>query len=448
MSNHLEDIIAQGGLLPRAGKLTVALSGGADSVALLLLLQELQPQFGYDLQAIHIHHGIRGAEADRDAIFCEALCKNRQIPFFCHYVDVPAFAAAQKLSIETAARILRYEALQRFAPTGWIATAHHADDEAETMLFHLMRGCGLNGLCGIPPKRGRIIRPLLGISKDELLAYLQTQGQDFVTDSSNLTEDAARNRLRHRILPVLREYQPTLISHLTCTAQTLREDEAYLTAQANRVFAQSFHEQWGGLQHLAEQPRPLRIRCYRMLLAHYQIDPSYPLLCAMDRLVQENMGKITVSGDVYAQVHRGMLFVMRDARPLCNAMPLHIGENRQFAERICIASLENAALSPKIHKSFTQYALDYDKIIGKPCFRLRQRDDRIVLPGQKHSIALRKAVQAKIPLPLRQSIYALYDDTGCIFCEGVGVAAGVAPKTISKRLLLLQCTTVSPTEIQ
>lgn len=447
MNNHLEDVVAQCDLLPHEGKLTVALSGGADSVALLLLLLELQPRFDYDLQAIHIHHGIRGKEADHDAAFCEALCKNRQIPFDCHHVDVPAFAAEEKLSIETAARILRYEALLQLAPTGLIATAHHADDEAETMLFHLMRGCGLNGLCGIPPKRGRIIRPLLGVSKAELLAYLQAKEQEFVTDSSNLTDDAARNRLRHRVLPMLRAFQPSLVSHLTRTAQTLREDEAYLTEQANRVFAQSFHTQWGGLRHLAEQPKPLRIRCYRVLLTRYQIDPSYLLLCAIDEIVQKNAGKITVSGDVYAQVHRGMLFVMRDAKPLCDVLPLHIGENQQFAERTCMVSLENATLSPKVHKSFTQYALDYDKIIGKPCFRLRQRNDRITLTGQKHSVALRKTVQAKVPLPLRQSIYALYDDTGCIFCEGVGVAADAAPEPTSKRLLLLQCTTTSPTEI-
>lgn len=451
MSSHLAETVVQSGLLPHEGKLTVALSGGADSVALLLLLVELQPQFGYDLQAVHIHHGIRGEEADRDAAFCEALCQKRQIPFCCRFVDVPAFAAAQKLSTETAARILRYEALQQLAPAGLIATAHHADDEAETMLFYLLRGCGLNGLCGIPPKRGRIIRPLLGVSKAALLAYLQRQGQDFVTDSSNLTEDATRNHLRHRILPMLREYQPALVTHLTHTAQTLREDEAYLTGQAKQVFSQNYHTQWGGLRYMAEQPKPLRIRCYRMLLARYRIDPSYTLLCAIDRLVRENMGKITVSGDVYAQVHRGMLFVMRDTKPLCHVLPLTLGENRQFAERICFASLENAAfaaLSPKIHKSFTQYALDYDKITGKPCFRLRQRDDRITLPGRKHSEALRKTVQAKVPLPLRQSIYALYDDTGCIFCEGVGVAADVAPGTTSKRLLLLQCTAATPTEIQ
>ncbi len=451
MSNHLTDTVAQSGLLPHEGTLTTALSGGADSVALLLVLQALQPQYGYDLQAVHIHHGIRGEEADRDAAFCEALCKKRQIPFQCRHVDVPTYAAAHKLSIETAARILRYEALRQLAPTGLIATAHHADDAAETMLFYLMRGCGLNGLCGIPPKRGRIIRPLLAVSKAELLSYLHTQGQDFVTDSSNLTEDTERNRLRHRILPMLCEYQPALVTHLTHTAQTLREDEAYLTEQAKQVFAQHLHPQWGGLQHMAEVPKPLRVRCYRMLLAPFAIDPSYALLCAIDALVTDGMGKITVSGDVYAQVHRGMLFVMRDTVPLCDVLPLTLGENRQFAERICTASLEtaeSAALSPKLHKSFTQYALDYDKIIGSLRFRLRQRDDRITLPKHSHSQLLRKAVQANVPLPLRQSIYVLYDDTGCIFCEGVGVAAGAAPDNTSKRLLLLQCTAADPTEIQ
>lgn len=440
MHHDVYSAAAESGLLPHEGLLTVALSGGADSVALLLILHDLQPQFGYTLQAVHVHHGIRGEEADRDAAFCEQLCAQYGVPLQCRYVNVPAFAEAQKLSPETAARILRYEALGEAAPDGLIATAHHADDQAETLLFHLTRGCGLRGLCGIPPKRERIIRPLLHVAKQTLLAFLSRRCQTYMTDSTNLSEEPSRNFLRHRVMPLLEAQNPAALRHMTRTADMLSEDEDYLSAQAQAVWSQCLCAQWGGLGGLEQYHRALRMRCYRMLLEPYEIDPAYGLLNAMDDLVMGGEGKRTVSGDVYAQVHRGMLYIMRDVPPLCEEMPLQIGENRLFADRICTGTLQTAPLSPKIHKTFTKSALDYDKIVGIPRFRQWQRHDRITLPGRAHSGTLRNYVQAAVPIPRRRTLYALYDDAGCIYCEGVGIAARVKPHAETRRLLVLQCT--------
>lgn len=441
MCHDVHSVAAESGLLPHEGVLTVALSGGADSVALLLILRDLQPRYGYTLQAVHIHHGIRGSEADRDAAFCARLCAQQGIPLQCRYVNVPAFAAEKKLSPETAARILRYEALAEAAPEGLIATAHHADDQAETLLFHLVRGCGLRGLCGIPPKRGRIIRPLLQVAKQTLLAFLSERAQEYMTDSTNLTEDASRNFLRHRVMPLLVSQNPAALQHMTRTADMLSEDEDYLSEQAQAVWAKCLCSEWDGLGGLAQYHRVLRMRCYRMLLAPYDIDPAYRLLSAMDELVTGKEGKINVSDDVYVQVHRGMLYIMHDASPLCEALPLQMGENRLFVHRICRAELQTAPLSPKIHKTFTKSALDYDKIVGIPQFRQWQRHDRITLPGRAHSGTLRNYVQAAVPVPRRRTLYALYDDAGCIYCEGVGIAARVKPQAETQRLLVLQCTT-------
>ena len=419
---------------------TVALSGGADSVALLLVLQQLQPELGFSLRAVHMHHGIRGAEADRDAAFCEALCKQRQIPFLCVAADVPAYAAAHKLSLETAARILRYAALEQAAPNGLIATAHHGDDQAETLLLHLTRGCGLKGLCGIPPKRGRIIRPLLTVTRNDILAFLAEQQQDYVTDSTNLTDTASRNLLRHRVMPLLQQQNPAVTEHLMRTARLLAEDEACLSQLAEDAFAKAYDPCWGGLRLSKELPKPLRMRCYRKLLEPFAIDPEYTLLCAVDALVMQNQGKCCISGNVYAQMYRGMLYMTRQTPPLCPVLPMETGVHRQFADRICTVSVTKPDLSPKIHKTFTNYALDCDRIIGKPCFRLWQRQDRIILPHAEHSRLLRNCIQETVPAPLRRSIYALYDDEGCIFCEGAGVSGRVAPTHQTKRLLVLQCT--------
>lgn len=430
---------AQCGLLPRNGPLTAALSGGADSVALLLILYHLQPQFGYSLQAVHIHHGIRGDEADRDAAFCQVLCRRYSIPLQCRYVDAPAFADSHRLSLETAARQLRYEALEQAAPEGLIATAHHADDQAETLLFYLTRGCGLNGLCGIPPKRGRIIRPLLSVSKQLLLDFLRTAGQDFVIDSTNLTDDGSRNFLRHRVMPLLTEQNAACLRHMSRTAAILSEDADYLEQQANMIYTQCLLHHCWGLKHLEQYHSALRLRCYRLLLAHYEIDPSYDILTAIDALLMQQQGRITVRGNVYAQVHRGILYILRDLPPLHEVLPLQQGENRLFADRICTATVRNALLSPKIHKTFTKSALDYDKIVGKPCFRQWRRDDRIALPKRGCTGKLRNYIQTAVPIPERRTLYALYDDLGCIWCEQVGIAARVLPHADTHRLLVLEC---------
>ena len=178
---------------------TVALSGGADSTALLLGLLALREQLGISLRAVHVNHHLRGAESDRDAAFCAQLCEERQVPFFLGTCDVATYAAQRKhTSCEMAARELRYAQLEALCPPGSkIATAHTASDNTETVLERLTRGTGLAGLCGIPPIRGRIIRPLLYVTRPQILGFLAQQHQSYVTDSTNAQDAFFRNRLRH-----------------------------------------------------------------------------------------------------------------------------------------------------------------------------------------------------------------------------------------------------------
>ena len=178
-----------------SGRILVALSGGADSTALLLSLQAC----GCELAAAHLNHCLRGSESDRDEDFVRALCARLGVPLTVERADVRAHAAAQGCGIEEAARSLRYAFLERAADAvgaDWIATAHTADDNLETVLFHLTRGTGTRGMAGIPPRRGRIIRPLLGATRTEIEAYLAGKGEPYVTDSSNLTDAHTRNRIR------------------------------------------------------------------------------------------------------------------------------------------------------------------------------------------------------------------------------------------------------------
>ena len=216
----------------------VGLSGGPDSVFLLYALHTLQPRMDFTLRAVHVHHGIRGAEADRDEAFSEKLCAKLDIPFQAVHVAAPAYAAQHGLSLEEAARILRYEALeaarQQLGQTraAWIAVAHHLDDQAETVLHNLVRGAGLRGLAGMENRRNHVIRPLLSIKREDILKWLKQNDIPYVTDSTNADPHYTRNRIRSTVLPELREINPEASAHIAHSAALLREADAYFHALA------------------------------------------------------------------------------------------------------------------------------------------------------------------------------------------------------------------------
>lgn len=258
----------------------VGLSGGPDSVFLLYALYTLQPRMDFTLRAVHVHHGIRGAEADRDEAFSEKLCAKLEIPFQAVHVAAPAYAAQHGLSLEEAARILRYEALEAArqqlgqtlaarpsdspvpdsarpsnapepsaleapspsqpvrtsaapsAPAAWIAVAHHLDDQAETVLHNLVRGAGLRGLAGMENRRNHVIRPLLSIKREDILKWLKQYDIPYVTDSTNADPHYTRNRIRSTVLPELREINPEASAHIAHSAALLREADAFFHALA------------------------------------------------------------------------------------------------------------------------------------------------------------------------------------------------------------------------
>ena len=215
----------------------VGLSGGPDSVFLLYALHTLQARLGFTLRAVHVHHGIRGAEADRDEAFSAELCAKLTVPFQAVHVAAPEYAAQHGLSLEEAARILRYEALetarqQMGTPSAWIAVAHHLDDQAETVLHNLVRGAGLRGLAGMENRRNHVIRPLLSIKREDILKWLEQNNIPYVTDSTNADPHYTRNRIRSTVLPELRAINPEASAHIAHSAALLREADAYFHALA------------------------------------------------------------------------------------------------------------------------------------------------------------------------------------------------------------------------
>ena len=231
-------------MAPRGSHLITALSGGADSVCLLLILKKLSGILGISLSAMHVNHGLRGGEADRDEAFCHALCGRLEVECRSAAADVKGAASRNGQSLEEAARAERYRLLfeerdrilrMRGAGEVFIACAHHADDQAETVLLNLFRGSGLRGLSGMRPVRGCIVRPLLAVSRSDILRYLGERGQDYVTDSTNLENDATRNYLRNILIPELEEkVNRRAAEHTVLSAGFCRQADEYLTQEAKR----------------------------------------------------------------------------------------------------------------------------------------------------------------------------------------------------------------------
>ena len=320
----------------------VALSGGADSTALLLSLQTLKMEGKVGgLFAAHLNHGIRGETALRDQHFCETLCRKLDIPLQTETCDVPAYAKANGKTLEEAARELRYAFLERArisCGASVIATAHHADDQAETVLLHLLRGSGTGGLGGMKPRNGRIVRPLLHTTRTEILAYLAEQHAAYCEDETNAENAAARNRIRNELLPVLSSYNPTIAEALCRTAALCAEDEALLDRLASE--AEELIRLEDGLDRakLAELPLALKSRILRKRIFALDNTVSEPDVRRVLALLDAQTGtKIELSGGYHAWTDATSLKIGRYPAESAYCIPF-VSEGKTVTPRGAIIS--------------------------------------------------------------------------------------------------------------
>ena len=239
MKKKVLDFIREQHMVEEGDGVLAAVSGGADSVCLLFLLCSMREELAVRLAAFHLHHGLRGAEADRDEAFVKQLCGAWQIPFYSAHEDAAAYGRERGISEEEAGRELRYSHLEALADRlsfGKIAVAHHREDQAETVVFHLFRGTGLKGMGGIRPVRGKIIRPLLECSRQEIEGYLRENGISWCEDSTNSENTYKRNRIRNELLPWAGQYLNERASeHAAQFARFAAQADAYFEAQAEMI---------------------------------------------------------------------------------------------------------------------------------------------------------------------------------------------------------------------
>nr|WP_243237125.1 tRNA lysidine(34) synthetase TilS [Heliobacterium chlorum] len=291
MLQRFSQSLCQLGINKPKERVLIALSGGADSVSLLLLFKKVSPQIDLELAAAHYNHSMRGKESDADADFVAELTNRLQVPLYSETAPPKWWLQEPGTKMEVARR-LRYDFLRRAAEQAgaqWIALAHHADDMAETVLFHMLRGSGIKGLSGIPAKRGPFVRPLLPFRRKELEAFLNAEGQNWRHDSSNDSDAYTRNRIRHQIMPALLYFNPKLVETLCRNADLLRADAEFLDRECELVYGQVQQEEGLKVKALIDLPLALRRRVLRRFLEPESLG-SEKTDAILDQL-QKNLGR-------------------------------------------------------------------------------------------------------------------------------------------------------------
>ena len=405
---------ARHGMLPDGARVLCACSGGADSTALLHFLCHTE---GIDVLCAHFNHRLRGVESERDARFVRELCEQLGVELVSESADVAAFAANERMGIEEAARTLRYAFLERAAAEHGcdrIATAHHAEDNAETVLWNLTRGCGTRGLCGIPPVRGKFIRPMLNVTRPEILEYLRRNGLSYVDDSSNALDDNPRNRIRHHILPLLEAENPAALAHFSAAAEALRADEEYLDSLADGyvedgesldIAAFLALPEAVGKRVLRRMLGPLQRKHFEAIYELCRSEKAHGELCLPGLKLLKEYGKLTVKTAPARADFRRETPVDVTVLPEIGMQVLREQETR-FDE---------------IHNSFNTFYFKCDSICGKMFVDRAKGSDRLRLPGRGCTKTLKKLFQEnRVPPSRRERTPALYDEQGLLAVYGFG----------------------------
>jgi tRNA(Ile)-lysidine synthase len=418
----VENFILEKEMLKAGEKILLGVSGGADSVCLLCILEELAAKMNFSIGVLHIEHGIRGEASLRDAAFVRALCEKKRIPFEERSFPIPEIAEREGLSEEETGRKMRYQAFsekmeqENYQKT---AIAHNLNDNAETMLFHLARGSALAGLAGIAAVRGQFIRPLLCLERKEIEAYLKAIGQEYCSDQTNEDLYYSRNRIRHSLLPELEKINPKTIEHMGRTASFLRQADQYLTGVAKQleekaVLRKEANEVRLRIRTLQEAEPLLRSYLFMEIMESvggHRVDLGEKHLQDLEKLLESQSGKnIDLPYGMKAIRSYDELIIRRGKEKLsAEAWELEMSP-------IEIENVDFQRITEE--KAYTKY-IDYDKMDSKPVLRTRQPGDYLILDKSGHKKSLRRYfIDQKIPAEERERKMLLADGSRIIWILG------------------------------
>lgn len=470
---RIEKFIQKYHMLTCGDRVIAGVSGGADSVCLFLMLLELRKKIGFDLIAVHVHHGLRGEAADQDQQFVEALCEQHRIPLEIFRVNLESIAKKRKQSLEEAGRMVRREAFDSVCKKyggNKIALAHHQNDNAETLLWNLSRGTGLDGLGGIRPVNGKFIRPLLCMNREEIEEYLAKRKQSYCIDETNAGTDYTRNKLRHLVLPILEEQvNSAAVRHMNETMEQIWELQEYMQEQVEAAYQECVQEHfekacWIQIQQKSFETFPELIKKMVIRKGMEQVggkkrDLSHKHVDVMMELMNKQVGRTL---DLPYEMHAKRNY---EGIRLEKQRTYSSGEEKK-AEIIqeCMAELNipgetiladrNLKLRCKIlekpknlsikdipQKIYTKW-FDYGIIKSSLYIRTRQAGDTIVIDEKGHQKKLKNwFVDEKIPKEVRDSQLLLAENNEILWVLGHRMSQAYQVKQSTKWILQIEVET-------
>ena len=411
----------------RGDRILVALSGGVDSSVLLDVLVRLREELGTSVSAAHLNHMLRGDAADADESFAREKCKACGIEFISERIDVAAEAKKRGESDELAARNIRYDFLYRAKKTlgaDFIATAHNANDNLETMLFNLSRGSGIEGICGIPPVRGEILRPLIECTRKEIEEYAKTFNVTFCVDETNAELIYSRNKIRHNVVAPLTDINPRAIENASRTASVLRLEAEFIRRSA-KLYAEKISN--GKTSCVASEliAEPALVsRVCEILASRALGEESFSLeLCHTEQIIK--LAESTSPSDRIS-LPRGLTVKRRydeivfEKEIEAEELPELSVKEGESAWGDCVVSVKKTEKVEKINNLFNTFFVPYDKIQGDLVIRGRKSGDEIKLPGRKTKTLKRLFIDEKLPRDERCEIPVIADDEKVFGVFGFG----------------------------
>ena len=426
----VKEIIERFGMLKKGGKVVAAVSGGCDSSVLLHVLHSLSTEMELTVLCAHVNHNLRGSESDRDEAFVRELCKKYGIEIRVLSANVSEYAAEHRLSTEEAGRKLRYEFFEHCAKElgedAKIATAHSLSDCAETFVFNSARGAALSGICGIPPVRGKIIRPLLEFSREQIESYALEHGIEYVTDSTNLTDEYTRNKIRHGVIPVMKEINPGFEKAFLRLMRNLSETRDFIDSEAEAVLEKAKTPEGYLAAEIAKVNPAVKNRAVSMILEKFGFSFDYERTLRIGEKISRGDFKEELSKREYLVSENGIIKKETEKikKPKIEEKPFFEGIFDISDEKtieIRLIPEEKGKNSYKIYNYFLKDTFDFDKIKGKAVIRSRREGDRADIHGGTKTLK-KLFIEEKIPAEERESVAVIADDEGILWIEGLGAA--------------------------
>lgn len=415
-------VIKKYNMLENCDRIVVGLSGGADSVCLLSVLNSLKAEYGFSLVAAHINHGIRGAEAQRDEESCKRLCESLNVPLEILHADIPTLSKQQGIGEEECGRIVRYDFFRSLAgERGKIATAHNLNDNAETLLLNLVRGAGSKGACGIPPVRDNIIRPLIETDRESIEKYCEENELQYVTDSTNLECEYSRNKIRIKVLPTLCEINQNAVGALSGFASRMREQEAFLESVVNEKYALCvknsvlYEAEFSALDIFLKKRIAGR---FLSELSHGEVESKH----IDDFLRFVGSGKVLITASATEIVSRDGKIFKKPEQAEQFSVDFSLDDkkvNLPFCE-ISVEKYDTKDLQ-NLNKDMLDNLIDCDKISNTLILRSRKDGDKFTFSKRRVTKTVKKLFnEDKIPPEVRNKVIILDSDGEVVWLRGYG----------------------------